>query len=215
MKMNKKIKRYNKPRTTDSLIKIFYISFLIALTIGIIIASFFMYNFKDSIEKQADDSEVIISHAELKPTPESDVISLECKEEIEPEVVEYSREFSEEDKYLLAKITMAEAGTESLETKIFVIFTILNRVESDYFPDTIEEVVYENHNGVYQFTPTASEKWNKVEPNEECWEAVEIANSIEHDPSGGALFFEACKGESWHSRNLELICQSDSVRFYK
>lgn len=214
MKMNKKIKRYRKPRTTDSFIRIFYISFLIALTIGMIIASYFIYNFKNNIEEQPDASNTTISEVEI----ESEAISLKCEKEIEeaePIILEYDRELSKEDKYLLAKITMAEAGTESLETKILVIFTILNRVESNYFPNTIEEVIYENYNGVYQFTPTASEKWDSVEPNEECWEAVEIANTTEHDPSKGALFFEACKGESWHSRNLELICQSDSVRFYK
>ena len=56
----------------------------------------------------------------------------------------YSRGLSEEDKYLLAKIVMAEAEGESLECKILVIFVILNRVESlePYFPDTIKDVMY-------------------------------------------------------------------------
>lgn len=130
----------------------------------------------------------------------------------------YSRKLNEEDKYLLAKIAMAEAEGESLETKILVILTILNRVESDekYFPDTIEEVIFQSNKGVYQFSPVMpGGRWWRIEPNEECWEAVEIVNAMEEDISDGALYFEACSGESWHSKNLKFICQSDNTRFYK
>lgn len=140
-----------------------------------------------------------------------------------PEVKEtkeekYNRGLSEYDKYLLAKIAMAEAEGESLKTKILVIFVVLNRVESNqaYFPDTIEEVIFQSNKGVYQFSPVMEGgRWWTTEPNDECWEAVNIVNEMAEDISCGALYFEACKGESWHSRNLEFICQSDNTRFYK
>lgn len=125
------------------------------------------------------------------------------------------RNISEEDKYLLAKIAMAEAEGESLETKILVIIVVLNRVDADTFPDTISEVIFQKSNGVYQFSPIGDGRWYRVEPNEECWEAVNIVCETDYDISQGALFFEACSGESWHSRNLEFICQSDNTRFYK
>lgn len=130
----------------------------------------------------------------------------------------YSRGLSEDDKYLLAKIAMAEAEGESIETKIFVILTVLNRVESEYkyFPDTIEEVIFQNNGNVYQFSPVIpGGRWYRVEPNEECWEAVEIVNAMKEDISMGALYFESCEGESWHSRNLEFLFKSDNMRFYK
>lgn len=128
-----------------------------------------------------------------------------------------NRGLTEEDKYLLAKIAMAEAEGESLDAKVMVIFVVLNRVESDepYFPDTVEEVIFQKLDGVYQFTPVGDGRWNRVEPNAECWEAVDIVNTTENDISQGALYFEACSGESWHSRNLEFICQMDNTRFYK
>lgn len=44
---------------------------------------------------------------------------------------------------LLAQVTMAEAEGESELGKRLVIDTILNRVELDEFPDTIESVIYE------------------------------------------------------------------------
>lgn len=138
-------------------------------------------------------------------------------EEIEP--FQIGRCLSDKEMYLLAKLAMAEAEGESLETKILVILVVLNRVESDrpYFPDTIEDVIYQNRNGVYEFTPIGNGRWDRVEPNEECWEAVRIVNSMpcDFDVSEGALYFEACAGESWHSRNLTFICQSDNTRFYK
>lgn len=142
------------------------------------------------------------------------VITIETKKPI----AKFSRNLSDEDKYLLAKIAMAEAEGESIETKIYVILTVLNRVHSDdrYFPDTIEEVIFQSKNGIYQFSPVMpGGRWYRIEPNEECWEAVEIVNAMENDISMGALYFEACKGESWHSKNLEFLFESDNTRFYK
>lgn len=127
----------------------------------------------------------------------------------------YNRNLSENDKYLLAKIAMAEAEGESLEAKVFVILVVLNRVESKDFPNTIDDVIFQKLNGVYQFTPIGNGRWYDVEPNEECWKAVNIVNTTDYDFSEGALYFEACSGESWHSRNLKFICQVDNTRFYK
>ena len=128
----------------------------------------------------------------------------------------YARYFSEDDAYLLAKIAMAEAEGCSLETKVNVILTVLNRVDNYYFPDTIREVIYEFSSGVYQFTPVSNGRMSSVEPNEECWEAVDIVKSLEIDISKGALYFESCDNEdNWHSRNLEFLQEIDGMRFYK
>ena len=126
-----------------------------------------------------------------------------------------SKNLSSNSKYMLAKIAMAEAEGESLKTKIFVILTILNRVNSNRFPNTIEEVIFQSSNGTYQFTPVENGRYFSVEPNEDCWTAVEMVDKMKDDISNGALYFEACSGESWHSVNLELICQLDNTRFYK
>ncbi len=139
-------------------------------------------------------------------------------EAIEHEAIDvYCRNLSDNDKLMLAKIVMAEAEGESVYTKVLVILTVLNRVESNQFPNTVEEVIFQNHNNVYQFSPVipGGRYWT-TEPTDECWEAVEIVNGMETDVSNGALYFEACKDENnWHSRNLEFICKSGSTRFYK
>ena len=77
---------------------------------------------------------------EAKETDES-LVGLNCTEEETEELV------TQYEKDLIAIVTMGEAEGESEEGKRLVIDTILNRVDSEYFPDTIEEVIYQP----YQF----------------------------------------------------------------
>lgn len=50
---------------------------------------------------------------------------------------------SQDEIELIALVTMAEAESESDEGKRLVIDTILNRVDSNEFPDTVYDVIYE------------------------------------------------------------------------
>ncbi len=56
---------------------------------------------------------------------------------------EIDMDISNDDIELIALVTMAEAEGECEEGKRLVIDTILNRVDSDSFPDTVYEVVYQ------------------------------------------------------------------------
>ena len=124
----------------------------------------------------------------------------------------YNKDWSENESYLLAKIAMAEAEGCSTQTKTLVIMCVLNRVESDKFPSTIEEVIFQKN----QFSPIDNGRWDRVEPNEDCYEAVKVVMEAKYDYSDGALYFESCASkDNWHSRNLEYICESEGIRFYK
>lgn len=130
----------------------------------------------------------------------------------------YSKDWDYEDSYLLAKIAMAEAEGEDIQTKTLVILTVLNRVHSDGFPNTIYDVIfqYNPESDVYQFSPVKpGGRWWTTEPNEDCWEAVKVVMEARYDYSGGALFFESCDYDSWHSKNLTFLYQSGKMRFYK
>ena len=123
-----------------------------------------------------------------------------------------SMELSESDAYLLARIAMAEAEGEDTIGKALVIRTILNRVESDYtyFPDTVSEVIFQKD----AFTPTRNGRFEKVEPNEDCYAALEL---IEEgwDESQGALYFERnTTKETWHTENLEKLFVHGNHTFY-
>lgn len=128
----------------------------------------------------------------------------------------YSKDWSGEDSYLLAKIAMAEAEGCSLECKMHIIMCVLNRVHDPYFPNTIKEVIFQKHNDVYQFTPIGNGRWDRVEPSDECYEALEAVMLMKHNISEGAKYFESCSNkDNWHSRNLEFLYEIDGMRFYR
>lgn len=124
----------------------------------------------------------------------------------------YSKDWGADDSYLLAKIAMAEAEGETVEGKALVILVVLNRVWSDEFPNTIRDVIYQDN----QFSPVASGRFDAVEPDADCWTAVESVMTAQYDYSEGALYFESCKNaDNWHSRNLEFLYQVGNHKFYK
>jgi len=91
---------------------------------------------------------------------------------------------SGDDFDLLSRLVEAEAGIEPFEGKIAVANVILNRVESDQFPNTIEGVIYE----AGQFQPVRNGHINKV-PSEESKEAVRKALSVNRSLGGNSLYF--------------------------
>lgn len=68
------------------------------------------------------------------------------------------RIISEEELELLALVTMAEAEDESELGKRLVIDTVLNRVDSPHFPNTITDVIYQKH----QFTSMWNGRYKKT-----------------------------------------------------
>lgn len=124
----------------------------------------------------------------------------------------YKMHLSKKDSYLLAKIAMAEAEGEPLKGKELVIMVVLNRMQSKEFPDTVYDVIYQEH----QFSPIADGRFDRVEPDEDCWKALEKVKAFENDISEGALYFENCAcDDNWHSRNLKFLFECGNHKFYK
>lgn len=118
--------------------------------------------------------------------------------------------WSDWEAYLLAKLAMAEAEGEDKTGKALVILTVLNRVESDRFPNTIEKVIYQEN----AFTPIRNGRFEAVEPNAECWGALAMVERG-WDGSQGALYFERTTDAStWHSRNLDKLYEWGNHTFY-
>lgn len=106
---------------------------------------------------------------------------------------------------------MAEAEGEDTEGKALVMLVVLNRVWSDDFPDSIQDVIYEEG----QFTPVSNGRFDRVEPDEDCHAAMQLITTGQWDESQGALYFESGGGDTWHSRNLEFLFQHGGHYFYK
>ena len=122
------------------------------------------------------------------------------------------------DLEVLLRIVEAEAGCEDEDGKLLVANVILNRLNSERFPDSITEIVFQRENGVSQFSPTADGSYNKVQISEETVNAVGRALAGE-DISQGALYFAARKyadreSMRWFDEKLTLLFRHGGHEFY-
>lgn len=122
-----------------------------------------------------------------------------------------SMDWDKDDSYMLCKIAMAEAESEGVEGKALVMLVVLNRVWSEDFPDTIEEVIFQKN----QFSPVANGRYDEVEPDKECYEALEMIQVEHWNESQDALYFESKSDSKWHSENLEFLFKYGRHYFYK
>lgn len=134
---------------------------------------------------QADD----ISEAEesSETACESFVVS-EVTDELFAEYSEAEDEkagLSEEDIRLIALVTMAEAEGECEDGKRLVIDTILNRVDSCSFPDTVYDVIYQP----WQFTSMWNGRAERCEVRDDICELVR--EEAEARTNSDVIFFSA------------------------
>lgn len=114
---------------------------------------------------------------------------------IEPEIVavadavtiEPEPKMSREDIELIALLTMAEAEGECEEGKRLVIDTVLNRVDSDEFPNTVKDVIYQKN----QFTSMWNGRVDRCYVMEEICQLVE--EELESRTNSEVVFFHAGK----------------------
>lgn len=95
---------------------------------------------------------------------------------------------NEKDMEILCRLVEAEAGGEDFEGKKLVAHVVLNRLEHEQFPDTIEDVVFETRHGITQFSPIKDGRYYRVKVSEETKTAVEQAVK-DDDNAGGAIYF--------------------------
>ncbi|GIN61801.1 hypothetical protein J27TS8_17940 [Robertmurraya siralis] len=94
---------------------------------------------------------------------------------------------SSKEKDLLARLVEAEAKGESFEGKVAVATVVLNRVDSNQFPNSITNVIYEKVGNAYAFSPVQNGEINK-QASEEATQAVEEALKSP-DRLNNALYF--------------------------
>ena len=76
--------------------------------------------------------------------------------------------YTDEEIELIALVTLAEAEGECEEGKRLVIDTILNRISSSYFPNTVEEVIYQP----YQFSSMWNDRYTRVTVTDDICDLV-------------------------------------------
>lgn len=126
---------------------------------------------------------------------------------------------SKKDQEILQRIVEAEATGEDIKGRILVANVILNRVNDDYFPDTVEGVVFQNDGNTYQFSPIKDQRYWSVKISKDTITAIERVMAGE-DYSQGALYFSArSKADknsmSWFDRNLEFLFKYGGHEFFR
>ena len=126
---------------------------------------------------------------------------------------------SERDYDVLLRIVEAEAGGEDARGKILVANVVLNRVRDDAFPDTVEEVVFQHSDKVYQFSPVKDGRYYSVTVSDDTKAAVDRALEGE-DYSNGALFFAARKAANknsmrWFDEKLTFLFGHGGHEFFR
>lgn len=126
-----------------------------------------------------------LSYADTKTEVAPVEKTVEVESEVIEEVVVEELPYTDSEIELIALVAVAEAEGESEFGKRLVIDTILNRVESEGFPDTVEEVIYQPN----QFTSMWNGRTDRCTVTDDIIKLVkeEIASKVSPD----VLYFRA------------------------
>ncbi len=102
----------------------------------------------------------------------------------------YVLDITNEDYENMLRIVESEAGGEDRKGKILVANVIINRVMDEQFPDTVTDVIFQQEDGVCQFSPIRDGRFYSVKVSQDTIDAVDAALYGE-DCSSGALYFMA------------------------
>ena len=133
------------------------------------------------------------------PAPASTpIVEFVIEEPVEVVAHKSYYDYTEEECDLLARLIYSESGGESYETKLKVGSVVMNRVESDKFPNSIHGVIYQDKqfsvttyklNGVVMIDRPANEESKKA-----AREILEYGSVLPADVQ--VFYADYCK-ESW------------------
>lgn len=127
-----------------------------------------------------------IEYIEIPSEPQAIMVEKEVQVGERPYYSEIATKLTEEEIDLLAKLAYEEAGNQSFLGQRAVVEVVLNRIVSDRFPDTIQEVIYQDN--PVQFTPAY--RLGNTEPTEEQYRAVSaVLSSVEPLLDSDVLYF--------------------------
>lgn len=128
--------------------------------------------------------------------------------------IKYLYEVTKEERKMLERITEAECTGADIDSKKNIVSNILNRVESNSFPSSIEKVIFQKTEGNYQFSPIADNRYYEVLVTEETKQAVEdvLLDGVTHE----CLYFfntndvKSPKIKKWINKKLKFVFKDTS-----
>jgi len=121
----------------------------------------------------------------------------------------YTRIFTGNEMVMIQRVVESEAEEGSIESKIHVAQVLLNRLDSNKFPNTVEKVIFQKN----AFSVINDGRYYSVELTSETLQAVNVALNTP-DSTGGALYFMVRSASekhnvTWFDNNLEFIFKDD------
>lgn len=144
------------------------------------------------VQKAVKAAPVVI---EEPPKEEIAVASVPVEEVKKPEL-----DITEEEIELIAMVTMAEAEAEPELGQRLVIDTILNRVDGEHWPDTIEEVIYQPN----QYTCMWNGRLDRCEVKDDICQLVreEVVNRTNSE----VVFFRTQRYSDYGTPMFKVCC---------
>lgn len=134
------------------------------------------------------------------------------REEIKIFYEDISIDLTEDEIEIFERIVEAEVSTNNYEGKLAVANVILNRIESDRFPNTMKEVVFARR----QFSPIGDGRYYKVKVSDLTKQVVKDAlagyRMIERD----VYYFctPTAPGKGWFETDLRKVGYIEPHNFY-
>lgn len=127
----------------------------------------------------------------------------------------YTTKFESDDLYWLSRIIYTEAGNQPLEGRIGVGNVVYNRVNSELFPDTVYDVIFERSPQVVQFDPAAT-NGIFLEPDEGSVIAACMCMEGYNTVGDSMYFLNPRLGDStWFEKDLEFVVSIGDHDFYR
>lgn len=128
------------------------------------------------------------------------------------ETIEIPNSVSQADRELMAHLVNAEAKGEPYAGKVAVATVVLNRVDSEEFPNSVREVIYEKVAGYYAFSPVLDGSIDEGY-TEEDMRAVDEAVAFRGQGNGSLYFYNPDKAESTWVFSRDTILTIGDHRF--
>ena len=119
-----------------------------------------------------------------------------------------AKTYQEEDLYWLSRAIYSESGNQPMKGRIAVGTVILNRVASDAFPNTIQEVIF----APGQFSPVANGTIYR-DPDERSVIAAKLCLDGVREAEG-CLYFNVTSMRSWADQSRTYYCTIGGHNFY-
>lgn len=176
----------------------------------------------ESAEVEVEEATAEIENREIKVVETkglNSVIRDKHKDSVEEIIEDYewymnTSYMSLKDVDLLARIINAEAGNQSDWCQQMVGISVLNRVESEEYPDTLYRVIYQSIGGVYQFSPVADGRIDG-KPSERAYNNAKKVLEGDVTWINGLIAFESTEEGDVHSDWADKYCVEGDMTFYK